>query len=102
MEQNIEAKAAETAPASSKKGKKAKATGKKPTAARQTKDQGEGRREQVVAMISRRGGATLAEIAKTMKYLPHTVRGLVSILQSKHGMKIVSEKIEGQRTYRLK
>ena len=59
-------------------------------------------REQVLAMISRKGGATLREIAKKMSYELHTVRGMVSIFGSRDELKINSEKVDGERTYKLR
>jgi hypothetical protein len=52
---------------------------------------------QVIAMIQRKGGATLAEIVKAK----HTVRGFISILGSKGGMKVTSTRREsaGARIY---
>jgi hypothetical protein len=43
-------------------------------------------------MMTRAKGATLAEIIAATAWLPHTVRGFVSILGSKGGQKIESSK----------
>jgi hypothetical protein len=59
-------------------------------------------RDEVVKMLSRAGGATLAELMKAFKWQAHSVRGIISILQSKHGFKIESSKVDGVRTYRIK
>jgi Protein of unknown function (DUF3489) len=54
----------------------------------------------VIALIQRNDGATLDEIMKTTKWKPHTVRGLISVLGNKHGMKIESRRREdGARVY---
>ena len=54
----------------------------------------------VIAMMQRKGGATLDEIMKITRWQKHTVRGFVSILGSKGGMKIASSKREdGVRVY---
>ncbi len=51
--------------------------------------------------MKRAKGATLGEIMKATDWLPHTVRGFVSILGSKRGEKIESSKnAAGERTYR--
>ena len=56
----------------------------------------------VIALLQRKDGATLDEIMKTTKWKPHTVRGLISILGSKHGMKIESRRREdGARVYEV-
>lgn len=55
---------------------------------------------QVIALLQRKGGVTLDEIRKATGWQPHTVRGFVSILGSKHGMKIESSRREdGARVY---
>ena len=56
----------------------------------------------VIAMMKRAKGATLAEIMETTGWQAHTVRGFVSILGSKGGEKIESSKsAAGERTYRI-
>ena len=56
---------------------------------------------QVIAMLQRKGGATLDEIMNTTGWQKHTVRGFISILGSKGGMKIASTRREsdGARVY---
>jgi hypothetical protein len=49
---------------------------------------------QVVAMLQGKNGATLAEITEKMGWQKHTVRGLISTLGSKHGLKIDSSRRE--------
>jgi hypothetical protein len=58
-----------------------------------------GRREQLIALLSRKGGAKLTEIQKAFKYLPHSVRGAISILGRDH--KIESSKVDGDRVYQI-
>jgi predicted transcriptional regulator len=54
----------------------------------------------VIAMMQRKGGATLDEVTKHTGWQKHTVRGFISILGSKHGMKIKSTRREdGARVY---
>jgi hypothetical protein len=52
-------------------------------------------------MMQRKGGATLEEIVKATGWQKHTVRGFISILGSKGGMKINSSRREsdGARMY---
>jgi len=52
---------------------------------------------QVIAMLQRKGGATLAEIMKITGWQKHTVRGFISILGSKGGMKIASTKRDSDK-----
>jgi hypothetical protein len=80
---------------SSKRGR-AKKPASKPTADRMNK------KAEVIAMMKRAKGATLAEIMETTGWQPHTVRGFVSILGSKAGEKIESSKnAAGERTYKI-
>jgi hypothetical protein len=99
------------APAKPKATKKARA----PKAAKQaakapkkaTKPKAEGPREgsktaQVVAMLQRKNGATLAEIMKTMGWQKHTVRGFMAGAMKKAGYAVESFEPEGgARTYRI-
>jgi hypothetical protein len=60
------------------------------------------KKAEVVAMMKRPKGATLAEIMHLTGWQAHTVRGFVSILASKDGEKVSSTKdAAGQRTYRI-
>jgi hypothetical protein len=57
---------------------------------------------QVVAMLKREGGATLAEIMSTMGWQKHTVRGFMAGAMKKAGYTVESFKPEGgERTYRI-
>jgi hypothetical protein len=60
------------------------------------------KKAEVIAMLKRAKGATLAEIMAVTKWQAHTVRGFVSILGSKGGEKIESSKNQGSdRVYRI-
>jgi hypothetical protein len=60
------------------------------------------KKAEVIAMMKRAKGATLAEIMAVTKWQPHTVRGFVSILGSNGGEKIESSKSDaGERTYHI-
>jgi hypothetical protein len=60
------------------------------------------KRAEVIALMKRAKGVTLAEIMKATDWQPHTVRGFVSILSSKGGEKIESSKnAAGERTYKI-
>jgi hypothetical protein len=79
-----------------KKAARAKKSAAKPKADRANK------KAEVIAMMKRAKGATLAEISKATGWQAHTVRGFVSILGSKGGEKIDSSKnAAGERTYKI-
>ena len=60
------------------------------------------KKAEVIAMMKRAKGATLAEIMAAMNWQAHTVRGFVSILGSKGGEKIESSKnADGERLYKI-
>ena len=74
-------------------GKKAAA---KPAAERANK------KAEVIALMKRAKGVTLAEIMEATGWQKHTVRGFVSTLGSKGGEKIESSKnAAGERTYKI-
>jgi len=57
---------------------------------------------QVVAMLQRKNGATLAEIMDKMAWQKHTVRGFMAGAMKKAGFTVESFKPEGgERTYRI-
>jgi hypothetical protein len=60
------------------------------------------KKAEVIAMMKRAKGATLAEIMEATGWQKHTVRGFVSILGSKGGQSIESSKnAAGERTYKI-
>jgi hypothetical protein len=60
------------------------------------------KKAEVITLMKRAKGVTLAEIVEVTGWQKHTVRGFVSILGSKGGEKIESSKnAEGQRTYKI-
>ena len=101
-------KAAKGAPAKGKAAKKttpAKTAPKAKKAAK--KEESAGPREgsktaQVVALLQRKNGATLAEIMDKMGWQKHTVRGFMAGAMKKAGYTVESFKPEGgERTYRI-
>ena len=58
---------------------------------------------QIIAMLQRPEGATVAELVEATGWLAHTVRGSISgALKKKLGLPITAEKVEGRGTvYRL-
>ena len=102
--------AAEPAPAAKPKKAKAAPTAAKgaPKKAKATKDttakpaRDGSKTAQVVAMLQRKNGATLAEIMEKMGWQRHTVRGFVAGAMKKAGYTVESFKPEGgDRTYRI-
>jgi Protein of unknown function (DUF3489) len=86
-----------------KPAKKAKG-GKKPGRTKQAggKPEGGNKKAEVIAMMMRAKGVTLAEIMEATGWQRHTVRGFVSILGSKSGHTIESTKnAAGNRTYKI-
>ena len=55
---------------------------------------------QVLAMLQRATGATLDELVAATDWLPHTTRAALTGLRKK-GHVVISEKVEGQRRYRI-
>ena len=88
------------APATNRKRKSAKkARAQKPASKKAGRTN---KKAEVIAMMKRAKGATMAEIMKATSWQPHTVRGFVSILGSKGGENIESSKnAAGERTYKI-
>jgi hypothetical protein len=89
-------KGAPKAKRGAKSKKPAKVTAKKSTSERSNK------KAEVIALMKRAKGVTLAEIVEVTGWQKHTIRGFVSLLASKGGEKIESSKsADGERTYRI-
>ena len=57
---------------------------------------------QVLAMLYRKQGATIATIMKATGWQPHSVRGfLTAVVRKRLGLMLVSEKTGEQRVYRV-
>ena len=88
-----------------KRGRSKKAAAKPAPAAeaapRKTRD--DTKQAQLVAMLRRKEGATIAQIVAATGWQPHTVRGaFAGALKKKLGLTVTSEKVEGgERVYRL-
>lgn len=88
------------APAAKRTGKAAKTAKPKVEKAAAAAAGGETKRELVRRMIGQKGGATLEAIMKETGWQAHSVRGFISTLQSKHGVKVESSRREdGARVY---
>jgi len=100
------AKGAKTKAEVPKKQAKGKKASKKANASSKAKDkpmaERSNKKAEVIGMIKRAKGATLAEIVEATGWQKHTVRGFVSILGKNGGQKIESSKnASGQRTYKI-
>ena len=90
------------APANRRGGRKKTApTGRDTGAPRKTREGT--KQEQLIAMLRRKQGATIAQIVEATGWQPHTVRGaFAGALKKKLGLTVTSEKVEGkERVYRL-
>jgi len=57
---------------------------------------------QVLAMLHRKQGATIATIMQATGWQPHSVRGfLTAVVRTKLGLTLVSEKTGEERVYRI-
>ena len=91
-----------TKPATAKKAKAAKKAGRAGKPASKPKTDHANKKAEVIAMMKRAKGATLAEIMAVTKWQAHTVRGFVSILGSKGGEQVESSKnAGGERVYKI-
>ena len=102
------AQGAKGAPVQAKSGQKAMAGKNPPQGKKAAKPQDAAaprqasKTAQVVAMLQRKGGASLTEIMQKMGWQKHTVRGFMAGAMKKAGYAIESFKPEGgERTYRI-
>ena len=81
--------------------RKAAPTGADVAAARKTREGT--KQEQLISMLRRKQGATIAQIVAATGWQPHTVRGaFAGALKKKLRLTVTSEKVEGgERVYRL-
>jgi hypothetical protein len=90
------------APKAKKTAKGAKAKAAKNDNASRVGGQKGNKKAEVIAMMKRAKGATLAEIVEATGWQKHTVRGFISILGRKGGEKIESSKnAAGERCYSI-
>ncbi len=80
-----------------------KRRGRTATAKPQARERGHTKQAQLVAMLRRPEGATIAQIVKATGWLPHTVRGAIAgALKKRLGLDVTSDTEEGRgRVYRI-
>ena len=67
-----------------------------------TGDAPSSKKAEIIARLRRAKGVSLPEIQKLTGWQKHTVRGFISVLGSKTGLKIISTRNDaGERTYRV-
>ena len=60
------------------------------------------KKAEVIALLRRAKGVNLSEIQKLTGWQKHTIRGFISLLGSKAGLKIISVRNDaGERSYRI-
>jgi hypothetical protein len=92
----------DVAPAQGKPEKSPAKSKQRDTARQGAAESASNKNAEVIAMMKRAKGATLAEIVESTGGQKHAVRGFVSILATKGGQKIESSKnSQGERTYRI-
>ena len=69
---------------------KVKTKAKPAPASRQTK------KEMILALLQKKDGATIEDLADSVGWNTDSVRGLMSVMQSKDGINIASEKEESE------
>ena len=73
-------------------------------ARRQTTNQPRANSKQarVLALLRRPSGTTIATVRRSTGWQPHTVRGfLAAVVRKKLGLRLESEKTDGERVYRI-
>ena len=63
---------------------------------------GQSKQDQVVTMLQRKEGTTIAAVMKATGWQKHSVHGfLAGVVRKKLGLNLVSDKIDGKRIYRV-
>jgi len=62
---------------------------------------GKSKIDQLIALLQRQKGATVAQLAEALGWQQHSVRGAMSGALKKRGLAVASDKAKGQRLYWL-
>lgn len=57
--------------------------------------------DRILDLLSRKDGATLAELSVSTGWQPHSVRGALAGALKRKGHNVTSEKVDGERRYRI-
>ena len=100
----VGAQGAHVAPKKGKVSKKASPAKKAPKAAKEKGTRDGSKAAQVLDLLKRAEGATLAELMKATGWQAHSVRGFLSgTVSKKFGLAVSSTKVgDGERTYSIK
>ena len=82
--------------------KRKKTAARKSPSAKTPSAKGQTKQAQLLALLRRPQGPTIEHAAKTLKWQPHSVRGIISgVLKKRLGLTVTSEKAESGRVYRV-
>ena len=81
---------------------KARANAARKQTARHYQTRANSKQARVLGLLRGPNGATIATVMRSTGWQPHTVRGfLAAVVRKKLGLKLESEKTDGERVYRI-
>ena len=98
----VEAKSSERPSRAKRSGAKTASVSAKATKASSDRNKSDSKQDRIVALLQRPEGATLDVLVKETQWQKHSVRGfLAGTVRKKLKLPLLSEKIDGVRTYRI-